>query len=181
MPHICAPDHRSHVQLRSTLRLQSNSVVTKWLCDGSPCQWEAVQTYMHVVHEPGIERRGTVCWLATANGQQVIIKDTWVDKDRQWEEAEFLEECQKNGIVGVSLLIDQEDVQVDGICNSTQIHCDPTISLADAEDWVHCHLVMTLVCLSLEMFSCESKLIQAFIDFVESMYFPYLNMCISDV
>ena len=66
-----------------------------------------------------------VCWLATADGQQVVIKDTWGDKDRQWEEAEFLEECQKNGIVGVPLLIDWEDVQVDRICDSTQICHDP--------------------------------------------------------
>jgi Fungal protein kinase len=45
--------------------------------------------------------RGTVCWFAEENGGHVVIKDMWADKDRQWEEAEFLLECKKNGISGV--------------------------------------------------------------------------------
>ena len=43
-PHVCAPDCRSYVWLRTTLGLRSNSIVTRWLCDGSPHQWEAVST-----------------------------------------------------------------------------------------------------------------------------------------
>ena len=40
------------------------------------------------------------------------------------------------------------------------------ISLTDAENQIHCHLVMALVCLPLERLSCKNELIQAFIDVV---------------
>jgi hypothetical protein len=114
--------------------------------------------------------RGMVCWLATADGQQFVIKDTWADKDRQWEEAEFLQQCQKEGICGVPVICDREDVRVDGIPDSTRIRRDPQISVEDAENRVHCRLVMTLVCWPLDVFSCKSELIQAFIDIVEGIY-----------
>ena len=115
--------------------------------------------------------RGTVCWLAVVDSQQFAIKDTWADKDRQCEEAKFLQWCQKEGICGVPLLVDHEDVHVDGKPNSMQICRNPKISLGDAEDRVHRCLVMTLVCLPLNVFSCKSELVQAFINIVEGIYF----------
>ena len=99
--------------------------VTPLLINGKQYQLGSI-LYMSQV----LRGRGTVCWLATTNGQQGVMKDTWADEARQWEETEFLEECQKNTICShIPLLIDQEDVQVSGICNPTQSHCNPTIRL----------------------------------------------------
>ena len=150
--------------------LRQDGSVMALLVNGKQYQLKSILFMSQV-----LRGRGTVCWLATADDQQVIIKDTWADEDRQWEEAEFLEECQKNGICGVPLLIDREDVQVGGICDSTRSRRDPTVSLTDAEGRIHRRLVMAPVCLPLERFSCKSELIQAFIDVVESTYFPFLS------
>ena len=150
--------------------LQQDSSVMALLVNGKQYQLKSILFMIQV-----LRGRGTVCWLVTVNDQQVIIKDTWADEDRQWEEAKFVEECQQNGICGVPLLINREDVQVGGICNSTRSRHDPTVSLTDAEGRIHCHLVMAPVCLPLERFSCKSELIQAFIDVVESMYFSFLS------
>ena len=82
-----------------------------------------------------------------------------------------MQRCQKEGICGVPLLVDREDVHVDRKPDSTRIRRDPKISLEDAEDQVHRRLVMTPVCLPLNAFSCKSKLVQAFINIVEGIYF----------
>jgi len=146
--------------------LRQDGYVTDVFVNGKQYQIQCVLFTSHV-----LRGRGTVCWLAVADGQQFVIKDTWADKDRQWEEAGFLERCKEEGICGVPLLIDREDVHVDGIADSTRIRRDSEISLEDAENRVHRRLVMTPVCLPLNMFSCKSELVQAFIDIVTGIYF----------
>lgn len=115
--------------------------------------------------------RGTVCWLAKKDGQVVVIKDTWVDKDRQWEEASFLEECKGKGIDGVPTVIDKEDVLIDGKPDSTLARRDPKTDWTQVEDRAHRRLVTSPLCIPLSSFSSKSELMQGFIDILESTYF----------
>jgi hypothetical protein len=124
--------------------------------------------------------RGTVCWFAEENGGHVVIKDTWADKDRQWEEAEFLLECKKNGISGVPDVHSREDLCVGGIPDSTLRCRSPNLNRADVEDRVHRRFVMSPLCLPLTAFSSKSELVQAFIDIIQSMHFVLNNSYISD-
>ncbi|KIM79066.1 hypothetical protein PILCRDRAFT_10726 [Piloderma croceum F 1598] len=95
-------------------------------------------------------------------------QDMWADKDRQWEEAEFLLECKKNDISSVPDVHSREDLCVGGIPDSTLRCRSPNVNRVDVEDRVHRHFMMSPLCLPLTAFSSKSELMQAFIDIIQT-------------
>ncbi|KAF8801518.1 hypothetical protein BYT27DRAFT_7226747 [Phlegmacium glaucopus] len=64
--------------------------------------------------------RATVCWLVMKDGKQLVVKDTWVDVERQYKEREFLEASTKLRIANVPKLHCTEEVAVNGTADSTR-------------------------------------------------------------
>ncbi|KAF8806791.1 hypothetical protein BYT27DRAFT_7223944 [Phlegmacium glaucopus] len=91
------------------------------------------------------------------DGKQLVVKDTWVDVERQYKEREFLEASMKLWIANVPKLHCTEEVAVNGTADSTRSHR------------VHCRLLLDPVCTSIQHFKLQKELLQAFINCIKGM------------
>ncbi|KDR65852.1 hypothetical protein GALMADRAFT_260062 [Galerina marginata CBS 339.88] len=120
-----------------------------------------------------IRGRGTVCWRVRRDGIEYVIKDLWADISRGHTEAEILERAE--GIEGVSQIVAEEIVQVDGENDSTARVRD----IIDRENYykagwlrelevrMHRRIVMTPFAVGLTHFSTKKELISVLIDAIK--------------
>jgi hypothetical protein len=104
--------------------------------------------------------RGTACWLVEKDGQQFVIKDTWADVKRQWQEWEFLQACREHNIRNVAYLVDMEDIATD----STRLCRANIVGATEVEERVHRRLVLRPICVTIDRFASKVELLHALID-----------------
>ncbi|KAH8109274.1 kinase-like domain-containing protein, partial [Phellopilus nigrolimitatus] len=64
----------------------------------------------HIYAEPCIRGRGTACYLASLDGKQYVIKDSWVDDNRQSPEQQILKHL--HGVAGVPTIAAYDAVKI---------------------------------------------------------------------
>ena len=118
-----------------------------------------------------IHGRGTICYHAQADDEDYIIKDSWPNINWTMPEAKFLKEVEEAGIVGVPRLKVSEDLNVDGVTDSTITQHDnlggKPPKYIDAH--VHQRLVLQPYAVPLTHFQSKRELISVLIDIISSM------------
>jgi hypothetical protein len=115
--------------------------------------------------------RGTVCWLVEKDGEQFVIKDTWADVDRQWQEWEFLNKCKEHKIQNVPYLLDVENI----ITDSTRLCRNKIVGAVNVEERVHRRLVLQPICVTIDQFASKVELLCALVDQIKSEFYFQSN------
>ena len=68
----------------------------------------------HMIHG-----RATICWHVHKDNKDYIIKDSWPNIKRTQSKSQFLCKAAENNITRVPVLVDDEDLKVDGTTDST--------------------------------------------------------------
>ena len=119
-----------------------------------------------------IRGRGTICYHAQVDGEDYVIKDSWLNISWTMPESKFLKKAEKAEIVGVPRLTGSEDLVEDGGINSTITRHDnlggkPPKHI-DAR--VHQRLVLQPYAIPLTHFQLKRELISVLIDIISSMW-----------
>ncbi|KAH8112636.1 hypothetical protein DFH11DRAFT_1511626 [Phellopilus nigrolimitatus] len=80
--------------------------------------------------ESSIRGRGTNCFLVEHEGEDAVIKDSWVDDSRNTFEHEIMKKI--TGVGGVAKIVDHETVQVRGVNDTT---ATDRRALSEKENW----------------------------------------------
>ena len=72
----------------------------------------------HMIHG-----RATICWHTCKDNEDYVIKDSWPNIKRTQSKSQFLCKAAENNITGVPVLVDDEDLKVDGTTDSTANQC----------------------------------------------------------
>lgn len=108
--------------------------------------------------------RATQCWHVEREGEQYVIKDSWVQVGRASNEIDLLQEM--DDVDGVPNLIWGGDVLLsDGTVDSTAMN---RVGLQYSEERVHRRLVMQPVAERIQTFNSKRELISVLIDIVNS-------------
>ena len=113
--------------------------------------------------------RATICWLVMKDGKQRVVKDTWVDDQRQYKECGFLDACAQHEIENVPTLICTEELVVNGKPDST-ISRRPLALRNGIENRVHCRLLLDPICTSIQCFRSQRELLHVFIDCIKGIF-----------
>ena len=108
----------------------------------------------------------TKCFLCKYKGKKYVIKDSWVIATRTPTEIFFLNEAAAAGVKNIPKLVDHEDVEIEGIIDSTEINRGRFVNLSCR---VHRRLVFEGVADPLWTFQDKLELISAFIDYLECL------------
>ena len=109
--------------------------------------------------------RATTCWCAMYNGEEYLIKDSWVLEEQKPCEVYFLREAE--GIDGVPILFDWENVMVNKRVDSTDNYWGVYRPLLNH---IHRRLVFKTVGVPIWDFLTREELIDAYIDCLVSEY-----------
>ncbi|KAH8112595.1 hypothetical protein DFH11DRAFT_1511603 [Phellopilus nigrolimitatus] len=80
--------------------------------------------------ESSVRGRGTNCFLVEHEGEDAVIKDSWVDDSRNTFEHEIMKKI--TGVGGVAKIVDHETVQVRGVNDTT---ATDRRALSENEHW----------------------------------------------
>lgn len=111
-----------------------------------------------------IRGRATKCYLVKRGDEHFLIKDTWIVPGREPSEVYFYREASTAGVEGIPELYDWEDIAIDGVLDSTDLHRGVYPTLVDR---LHRRLVFTNPGESLESFESKRELISALNDIVK--------------
>ncbi|KAF8958358.1 hypothetical protein BDZ97DRAFT_1762234 [Flammula alnicola] len=121
-----------------------------------------------------IRGRGTVCWRASFDGADYVIKNTWADVSRDLTEPEIMKMA--GDLEGIAHIVAEEIVQVNGRDDKT----DYIRQVIDAENYrdknwyakleirAHRRIVSTPLAEALPYFSTKKELISVLIDAIEA-------------
>jgi hypothetical protein len=155
----------------ATMQRDSNNEIKSIQCSG--VKYDVVRI---IFRSQTLRGRATQCWHVQKDGQKYVIKDSWCQKNRNFNEIDRLNDIRE--VKGVPTLISGEDVQISpGIVDSTNlirnglIIFDPTNSkrqeIVIKEERVHRRIVMSPVAEPIYTFKSKKELIGAFIDVIK--------------
>ena len=157
------------------LVIRRNGEATDILVKGDPLvvrNGEATDSdrYYHIIRclfkAATLRGRGTVCWLVEKDSQNFVIKDTWADVGRQWQESGFLEMCKERNIRNVPYLEDAVEISAD----STHRYRDKIVGTDKIEKRAHRRLVLQPICATLDKFASKMELLCALVDQIKSEF-----------
>lgn len=131
--------------------------------------------------EKAVRGRGTGCFKTTYEGEDAVIKDSWVDESRKRLEHEILDKVKD--VEGIVRVIAHDVVQVEGKDDSTSVvrrRLAENDLWKDEKDWkgfnliearTHRRILMKPYGQPLESFANLKELMQAIKDIVKSMFF----------
>jgi Fungal protein kinase len=109
---------------------------------------------------------GTQCWHVRHDGQDYVIKDSWIHTGWKHSETEMLEIIR--GIPCVPTINHGEDLQLPGgIPSSTNV---VRVGLDSPEERIHRRILLQPVGESIFTFTSKKELIGVFIDIIKGMY-----------
>lgn len=127
-----------------------------------------------------IRGRATICWRARKDKEDYVIKDSWPNVKRTQSESQFLRKAAEKNITGVPVLVDDEDLKVDGTTDNTdnrrvlsgggrKIKESIKKREEEVDSRVHRRLVLQPAAIPLPYFSSKRELVSVLIDIIKGM------------
>jgi serine/threonine protein kinase len=154
----------------TTMQQDSNNEITSIQCSG--IKYDVVGL---IFRSQTLRGRATQCWHVQKDGKKYVIKDSWCQKTRNFNEIDRLKDIRE--VQGVPTLIGGEDVRISpGVVDSTNLIrkgltiYDPKSrkrsGIVIKEERLHRRIVMTPVAEPIYTFKSKKELIGAFIDVI---------------